>query len=291
MRQGCAILLSAALALFVWNATTAHAGEKVLTLENGVDASLNVPDGVANAPAVLMLHGFGSQKNEVGDMYAREARALADKGVASLRISFRGFGKSDGDTGSATIDQMVGDALSAGHYLAGLPGVDSHRLGILGFSLGGGVTLIATAKEPDLFKSRVTWSSVGDFVAYFKGGLGQKAFDKAEGDGIVGLDLGWRTIALKKGFFDSLKSYSIKDAVPQFNGAYLAIAGGKDFSAAYVDEYVKLAPAATKEAVIIPGADHIYEVLTKDQTDADHVITSPTVGEIERPATLQPLAK
>jgi hypothetical protein len=25
--------------------------------------------------------------------------------------------------------------------------------------------------------------------------------------------------------------------------------------------------------VIIPGADHICEVLTNDQTDADHVIT------------------
>jgi uncharacterized protein len=36
---------------------------------------------------------------------------------------------------------------------------------------------------------------------------------------------------------------------------------------------VKLAPAATKEAVTIHDADHIYEVLTKDQTDADHVIT------------------
>jgi dipeptidyl aminopeptidase/acylaminoacyl peptidase len=147
MRQNYAIFLSAALTLFVWNGTTAHAGEKVVTLDNGVDATLNVPDGVANAPAVLMLHGFGSQKNEVGDMYTREAKALADKGIASLRISFQGFGKSDGDTGSATFDQMVGDALAAGHYLAGVPGVDSHRLGILGFSLGGGVTLIATAKE------------------------------------------------------------------------------------------------------------------------------------------------
>jgi hypothetical protein len=39
-----------------------------------------------------------------------------------------------------------------------------------------------------------------------------------------------------------------------------------------VDDYVKLAPTATKEAVIVPGAGHIYEVLTNDQTDADHVI-------------------
>jgi hypothetical protein len=137
MRHACVVLFSAALALFLANGPSACAGERVLTLDNGVDATLNVPDGVTNAPAVLMLHGVGSQKNEVGDMYAREARALADKGVASLRISFRGFGKSDGDTGNASIDQMVGDALSAGHYLAGLPGIDSHRLGILGFSLGG----------------------------------------------------------------------------------------------------------------------------------------------------------
>ena len=154
MRHARVVLFSAALALFLANGPSARAGERVLTLDNGVDATLNVPDGVTNAPAVLMLHGFGSQKNEVGDMYAREARALADKGVASLRISFRGFGKSDGDTGSATIDQMVSDALAAGP----------------------------------------------------------------------------------------------------------------------IDGYVKLAPAATKEAVIIPGADHIYEVLTNDQTDADHVI-------------------
>jgi pimeloyl-ACP methyl ester carboxylesterase len=272
MRQVCAFLFPAVLMFFLANGTAAGAAEKVLRLDNGIDATLNVPDGAARAPAVLMLHGFGSQKNEVGDMYAREAKALAEKGIASLRISFRGFGKSDGDTGSATIDQMLDDAIAAGHDLAKLPEIDGDRLGVLGFSLGGAITLIATAKEPEMFKSRVTWSSVGDLVADFKAGLGQKAFDKAEADGIVGLDLGWRTIVLKKGFFDSLKSYSIRDAVPQFKGAYLAIAGGKDFSAAYINDYVQLAPAVTKEAVVIPGVDHIYEVLTNDQTDVDRVI-------------------
>jgi hypothetical protein len=46
----------------------------------------------------------------------------------------------------------------------------------------------------------------------------------------------------------------------------------QDFSAAYVNDYVKLPPAATKEAVIIPGAEHVYQVLTGDQSDTDHVI-------------------
>ena len=208
-----------------------------------------------------MLHGFGSSKDEVGAKYAREAKALADNGVASLRISFRGFGKSDGDTGATTIDQQVGDALAAGHFLAGLPEIDGRRLGVLGFSLGGGDAIIATAKEPELFKSRATWSSVGDFEADIKGGIGQKAFDRAQADGVVGSDLGWRTIVLKSGFFDSLKANSIRDAIPQFKGSYLAVAGSNDFSAKYVDDYVKMAPGAKKEAVIVPGADHIYQVL------------------------------
>jgi uncharacterized protein len=112
------------------------------------------------------------------------------------------------------------------------PVFHSDRLGVLGFSLGGGIALIATARETELFKSRVTWSSVGDFVADFMEAWA-KRHSGSGADGIVGLDLGWRTIALKKAVFESLKSHSIKDAVPQFKGAYRAIACGKDFSAAY----------------------------------------------------------
>lgn len=273
MRQTFAASLVAAVALVGVNATAADGAERQLVLDNGIDATLNVPDGAKKAPAVLMLHGFGSSKDEVGAMYAREAKALADKGIASLRISFRGFGKSDGDTGATTIDQQVGDALAAGHFLAGLPEIDGRRLGVLGFSLGGGDAIIATAKEPELFKSRATWSSVGDFEADIKGGIGQKAFDRAQADGVVGLDLGWRTIVLKSGFFDSPKANSIRDAIPQFKGSYLAFAGSNDFSAKYVDDYVKMASGAKKEAVIVPGADHIYQVLTKDQANAERVIT------------------
>jgi len=50
-------------------------------------------------PAVLLLHGFASSKDEVGNMYAREAKALAEKGIASLRIDFAGFGKKRGRPG------------------------------------------------------------------------------------------------------------------------------------------------------------------------------------------------
>ena len=85
-----------------------------VTLDNGVAGTLQRPLGVdvtQKAPVVLMLHGFGSSKDEVGNMYARLADALAQRGVGSLRIDFRGFGKSDGDTGSTTVG---GQACPAG---------------------------------------------------------------------------------------------------------------------------------------------------------------------------------
>jgi len=54
-------------------------------------------------------------------------------------------------------------------------------------------TLLASDDSSHV-KSLVTWSSVGDLQNDFLNELGQKGFDRAKEDGIVGLDLGWRTI-------------------------------------------------------------------------------------------------
>ncbi|HHY57911.1 MAG TPA: lysophospholipase [Chloroflexi bacterium] len=243
-----------------------------VTLANGVVGTLNRPVGVNDAPVVLMLHGFGSSKDEVGGMYARLADALAQRGVGSLRIDFRGFGKSDGDTGSTTVGAQVEDAVAAYEYLASLEWVDPDRIGVIGFSLGGGVAIITAAEHPDFFKSMVTWSSVGDMTPDFVASLGQEAFDTAAAKGVVGLDLGWRTIVLKQGFFESLAQYDLAQLISAYPGAYLAIAGDQDFSAAYAPGFVESAPGAPKELWIVPGGDHIFGVLTDDQTMADSVI-------------------
>lgn len=250
----------------------AQAGETTITLEGGISGALYMPDQTPPVAGVLMLHGFASSKNEVGGMYARQAKALAEKGIASLRIDFAGFGDSAGDPGSITVDEELQTAKAALDVLRKTEGVDPARVGVLGFSLGGGVATLLASSNSQAVKSLVTWSSVGDLQNDFLGELGQKAFDRAKEDGIVGLDLGWRTIALKQGFFDSLAKYKIDDAIAAYPGAYLTIAGSKDFSANYTDRFVGLSKSQTKEAFIVPEADHIYNVLEKDQTMADSVI-------------------
>ncbi len=247
-----------------------------VTLDNGVVGTLQRPLGVdvtQKAPVVLMLHGFGSSKDEVGNMYARLAEAMAARGVGSLRIDFRGFGKSDGDTGSTTVGGQVEDAEAAYAYLAGLDWVDPQRIGLIGFSLGGGDAIVTAGTHPDWFKSMVTWSSVGDLTKDFIEELGQEAFDTAADKGVVGLDLGWRSIVLKKDFFESLGQYDLMALASKYPGAYLAVAGDQDFSAAYAPGLVDAAPGSPKEAWIVPGGDHIYQVLTDDQTMAESVIT------------------
>lgn len=270
LRCGAAAL--AAMILSAGFAGDGLAGETALTLDNGVAATLNLPDGAAKAPAVLMLHGFGSSRDEVGNMYRREAEALAAKGIASLRIDFRGFGKSDGDTGSTTIDGQLADAESALGYLKKVEAVDAARIGVLGFSLGGGIGILVSSKHPGDVRSLATWSSVGDFHKDLLGAIGQKAFDTANAEGVVGLDLGWRTIVLKKEFFQSLDRFPLDEAVASYPGAYLAIAGSEDFSAAYTEKFVASAKGDTKEASIMPGEDHIFHSLSDDQAGADAVV-------------------
>jgi hypothetical protein len=278
---GWRVIVHAALAAGVIIAapTLAEAGETSLTLDGGISATLYIPDQSGPVPAVLMLHGFASSKDEVGNLFGRQAKALAEKGIASLRIDFAGFGKSAGDPGNMTVDSELDNAKQALDVLKKTDGIDPKRIGVLGFSFGGGIATLLASDDSSNVKSLVTWSSVGDFQNDFVNLLGQKAFDRAKEDGIVGLDLGWRTIALKQAFFDSLAKYKIDDAIASYSGAYLTIAGSKDFSAGYTDRFVGLSKSQTKEAVIVQDADHIFNVidkdsnaLAKDQTDASNVI-------------------
>lgn len=250
----------------------ARTTEATVNVGNGIVGVLTKPASAQNAPAVLMLHGFGSQKDEVGNMYQRLAESLAERGVASLRIDFRGFGKSDGDTGAITVDAQVEDANTAYDYLSKVDFVDPARIGVMGFSLGGGVASMAAAQNPERFKSMATWSSVGNFDKDFSGPPYDKGRARAAEDGVVGLDLGWRTIVLKKDFFDSLTKHDIAAAIKQFPGAYLAIAGSDDFSAAYAPGFVDSAPGSPKEAWIVDKGDHIFGVLGEDQTMANSVV-------------------
>lgn len=262
--------------------------ETEVNLESGVKGTLCLPKIKSRVPVVLMLHGFGSNRDEVGNLYRRLAEALETRGIGSLRIDFRGWGASEGKMTESTVTTQLADANAAYSYLSALPQVDQSSMGIIGFSLGGGIATLAAAEHPQRYATMVTWSSVGNFHQDFLNSLGQKNFDRAAKDGTVSIDLGWREVTLGQGFFNSLSRYDLKTEIKKYPGNYLAIAGSNDFSSTYTEEFVQRATGLKKQAVIIQGADHIFGVLGDDQSAANQVLRL-TAKWFEKSLLSQPL--
>ncbi len=108
--------------------------------------------GVWHAPTddgkrlqVLLLAGWAGCRLGPHGLLRDAARALAAKGVAALRIDFRGRGDSDGEPASASISSMVEDACAALEWMR-----SEHATGgpqaVLGICSGAKVALMAAAR-------------------------------------------------------------------------------------------------------------------------------------------------
>ncbi|NIJ11507.1 ABC-2 type transport system ATP-binding protein [Saccharomonospora amisosensis] len=112
-----------------------------------LDTTLYVPE-VTPAPAVLLPHGFGGDKNSV----SREAAELAERGFVVLTYSARGFGTSTGRIALNDPDYEVADAVRLVDHLAGLPevlteGEGDPLVGVTGASYGGALALLLAGTD------------------------------------------------------------------------------------------------------------------------------------------------
>jgi pimeloyl-ACP methyl ester carboxylesterase len=261
----------AATAVLALLAGTSLAAETVVDLPNGIKGTLAVPDTGATGPAVVMLHGFGSSRDEVGGLFAMQAAALAEQGIASLRIDFRGYGESAGDMADTTFEGMLEDVATARTYLSQVKGVDARRIGVVGYSFGAAIAML----EPDDFASVVVWGQMGDLQAEFHEFLGQDFYDKAASEGVASVDLGWRVVTLKQAFFDSLAKHDLAARFAGYDGPFLTIAGDADPASGYFEQYLGLA-SGPKESLVISGADHMLGVYSEQPEFGEQVIAKTT---------------
>lgn len=243
-----------------------------LKINGEIAAIFTYPVVNAPLPAVLLLHGFGSEKNEVGNIFLRLSNRLAQNGISSLRIDFRGSGESAGTMVDASLNSYIEDAGVALKYLLSRAEVDPLRTGILGFSLGGAIAMLVSASHPEEIKSMVTCSSPGNLKSDFMALLGAENFLGAEKNGSATINLGWRSVTLGKNYFDSFGRFDTFTALKKYKGAYLAIAGLDDPLSQYTDSFLQSTPSTRKEKLLIAGADHIFNVLGNNQTLVEQVI-------------------
>ncbi|HEV7976508.1 alpha/beta fold hydrolase [Amycolatopsis sp.] len=127
-----------------------------------IDTTLYTPEQTP-APAVLLAHGFGGDKNSV----ATEARELADRGFLVLTWSARGFGKSTGKISLndprfevADASKLI-DGLVAGHQVSTDANGDP-KIGVTGASYGGALSLLlaGTDKRVDAIAPVITYNDL-----------------------------------------------------------------------------------------------------------------------------------
>lgn len=103
------------------------------------------PSGDAQAPAVIVMHGWGGN----AAMMLPLARPLHEAGFAGLYLDARCHGASDGDT-FASLPRFAEDIEHAADWLARRAGIDPARIGVLGHSVGAGAALLAASRRPSL---------------------------------------------------------------------------------------------------------------------------------------------
>ncbi|WP_370948533.1 alpha/beta fold hydrolase [Amycolatopsis sp. cg5] len=126
-----------------------------------IDTTLYKPE-TTPAPAVLLAHGFGGDKNSV----AADARELADRGFVVLTWSARGFGRSGGKITLNDPGYEVADASRLIDFLAKRPDVQNvngdPKVAVTGASYGGALSLLlaGTDKRVDAIAPVITYNDL-----------------------------------------------------------------------------------------------------------------------------------
>jgi dienelactone hydrolase len=236
--------------------------------------SLTIPGTSHLPPIVITLNGFLGTRDEAPvagtdeGILKRNARRLAEQGIASLRVDFRGSGDSDGSYWMTTFSTQVSDVLAALDYIENNLKhlVNTKSIGILGFSQGGLVGSTTAAKDKRV-DSLVLWSPATTAPHAYEGLITKQGI-KA---GLALPDGGWDSFPLYldgiylgldaplgKGFFQDLFNIDPLAEITKYKNPLMAIVGSND---------IIVWPQPAKGQMYLNYHDGFEQLVT---LDADH---------------------
>ncbi|MEG3766770.1 alpha/beta hydrolase [Alteromonas sp. 14N.309.X.WAT.G.H12] len=260
------ILLPASLLFFCCHSASADD----FSLSSGASAALEEADCPPKA-AVLMIHGWAGQKDEVGDIYKILAKQLAEHCIISLRFDVQGESEREKSnyTLTSTFASRVQDAQSGLDYLQ--THYPNTPLIVLGFSLGGATAMELVSQHPDTFFAMVLWSSAINPSAIATDTVNFTTIRQAVSEG-KGLMKSWADFTLTREHIVGMLGYNPLRNLGQFKGHILSIRGSDDFLPAYEDKIFTASNAVTEDAYYLGGADHIFHVFEPDKSQKAKVL-------------------
>jgi len=209
--------------------------EKVSFISEGYKISgiLHLPEK-ENPPCVVASHGLLSSKDS--EKYIALGERLSKEGVAMLRFDFRGIGESEGTEEDNTVSKKVADLGEAINFVRSHPAL-ANRIGLLGSSLGGFLSLIKASMDKEI-RALVIWAT-----PLHMDDLKSKGRDED-------------TPLPPEAFFKDLPKHRLPPLLPKVSNC-LVIHGEKD-ELVPVDQAREIfhSLGSPKEIQIIEGADH-----------------------------------
>lgn len=234
-------LRSTLLLLLVLICTGCGQDDAIVTEELSVESrGIEIPatfvlpaaDAGDAVPLVVLAHGHGGTRDESG-AFTRVAQALAENGIASIRVDFSGCGESDEPFTENFLTNMLADVHASREFAIQQPRIDAERVGILGYSMGGRLAMLATGQ--DSYSAVALWTPVAsdgvesmiDFVG------GRESYDglraEAENAGVAIFETPWgaeQHLGLQ--WFTDLEDSSPLAAIQKYDGALLVLYGNRD---------------------------------------------------------------
>ncbi|MGH7232727.1 MAG: alpha/beta hydrolase [Nitrospiraceae bacterium] len=232
---------------------------------HSVAAILSTPSQATDRLAVL-CHGFLSNKNSSTNKAL--TRLLNDQGIATLRFDFFGQGESEGPFEGITVDLALGQVLAA---LDVARSKGYRRLGLIGSSFGGLVSILAASKRPDVSALGLK-CPVADFPEVLRLEFGQAGMDRwRQRNEIPDVTGGTRPVRLPFAFYENCLGYDAYKAAGTITVPVLIVQGDcDDLVPLHQSRRLWEAVAVEKDLKILNGADHGF-------TKADDFRTMTTV--------------
>lgn len=215
---------------------------------------LDFPDNEGPFPIVVILHGFGGNKENAQTW----SEILNPLGIGTFRIDFRGTGESEGEYQDKTLSGFVNDAQAALDYVYQLPNVNKDKVAVVGHSMGGTTAILLAANDPRIKTMVVTSPAIkpADSLASL---YDPKDFSIVSQRGYAELRKTGEKKRLKYTFFENAKNYNLTYEAQKIPYRFLVIAGEKDDIVFFDD--IKNFKDNVKKAVLIqlPNSGHNLE--------------------------------
>ena len=234
-----------------------------------ISAVLTTPNTDEKVPLVVMLHGFAGNKDE-GNGFVYIARALAKRGIASIRMDFAGTGDDTRAFTDYTLDGAAADATDCVDYALANANIDETRLGIFGYSNGGRITTMITASD-DRYQARALLAPavIADSTS------DQANLEECAETGYREIEWYGRTLQVGKEYYESAIRFAENLAEYEKTQLPTLVIRGTNDTMVTEDVVNPFVEAVGADLLMIQGADHGYGFYGDDEVSFN---TLDTVG-------------